>query len=263
MTESISKSYPNIIQSVGIVGFCLIVIILSIPVNHGLNKIIGYKASMLITEFLNIAIPFGVVFLSLKKRSKENSFSWSVNNKRIIPFVVLGTITLIIGIIQPLQSLIPKPDQMEKLLNNMGSQIDFWGFVLMVTVFPILEELLFRGIMLDGLLKRYSPLKSILVSSLLFGFIHLNPWDFMNVFALGLFSGWIYYKTNSVLPSILVHITMNLCAYIKTVLFDIDLINKDMVKFCGGIANFSIMILGSFFIFSICVAYLRIKAIDR
>lgn len=50
----------------------------------------------------------------------------------------------------------------------------------MVIAAPVLEELIFRGMMLEGLLKKYSPVTSIIISSILFGVAHLNPWAICN-----------------------------------------------------------------------------------
>ena len=81
--------------------------------------------------------------------------------------------------------------------------------VTVVVAAPVLEELLLRGIILDGLLKIYSPKKAIIWSALFFGFFHLNPWQFIPAFALGLFMGWIYYRTRSLMTTIFIHFVAN------------------------------------------------------
>ena len=76
---------------------------------------------------------------------------------------------LLFGVITPIDSLIPMPEILKKALLDLAGQNGIFSFLLIVIAAPILEELLFRGIILDGLLKNYSPLKSILISSFLFG----------------------------------------------------------------------------------------------
>src|SRR5690606_30966839 len=78
---------------------------------------------------------------------------------------------------------------------------------------PILEEVIMRGIILDGLLKRYSPVRSILFSSFLFGLLHLNPWQMVSAMVIGIFAGWVYYRTRSLALPILIHATNNLSAF--------------------------------------------------
>ncbi|MCS3736592.1 CPBP family intramembrane glutamic endopeptidase [Mucilaginibacter dorajii] len=72
-----------------------------------------------------------------------------------------------------------------------------------------MEELLCRGIVLGGLLKNYPPYKAILISALFFALIHLNPWQALPAFFSGLFLGWIFYKTKSVIPGMIIHATNN------------------------------------------------------
>ena len=99
------------------------------------------------------------------------------------------------------------------------------GYPLSVTLFlaPIYEELIFRGWVLGGLLKDFSPNKAIIISSILFGIWHVK-----NVFWLG--SGHLAYqivytmlivgpvlayvtlKTKTVYPAIILHYLNNLLA---------------------------------------------------
>jgi membrane protease YdiL (CAAX protease family) len=74
----------------------------------------------------------------------------------------------------------------------------WWGTTLGVVVAaPFTEEVLFRGLILRGFLQRYSVTKSIWISALLFGLLHLNPWQFIYSTLLGLLLGWLYLHTRS------------------------------------------------------------------
>jgi membrane protease YdiL (CAAX protease family) len=64
----------------------------------------------------------------------------------------------------------------------------------------------FRGIIQKGLInKGVKPAKAIIFSALAFGIFHLNPWQTVNAFLLGLVLGVVYYKTKSLLMPILLH----------------------------------------------------------
>ena len=89
-----------------------------------------------------------------------------------------------------------------------------YSFITIVIAAPILEELIFRGIILNGLLKSNSPLKSIIISSLLFGLVHLNPWQFIGASILGSLSGWVYFKTNKLTLPIIIHMTNNFLGFL-------------------------------------------------
>ena len=87
---------------------------------------------------------------------------------------------------------------------------------LLVSIPSMFEEVVFRGILLTVFLQRYSSRKSIVFSSLAFGLIHaLNLlmgreliWVIGQVvwaFSIGLFYGYVFVKTQSLIPSMIVH----------------------------------------------------------
>ena len=80
-----------------------------------------------------------------------------------------------------------------------------------VVLLPIAEELFFRSYIQNGLQKNYKPLVSIGVSSLLFTLLHLpNLHHTYLVFFGGLISAVLYFKSKSITPSIIFHITWNI-----------------------------------------------------
>jgi membrane protease YdiL (CAAX protease family) len=252
------SNYPNILQSFGITGIVILGMLLLIPVNLTLNNMIGKEASMLLYYLLAIGIPFGIVYSIRKGKTKINSFNVTLGNKRIIPVIAICSIALLFGIASPIGSLIPMPESIKKAFMAFGSQTGIFAFILMVIAAPILEELIFRGIILDGLLRIYSPIKSILVSSFLFGLVHLNPWQFVTGLIVGIFSGWVYYKTRSLLPSIIIHAAANLSGFGMRLILDIDSsMDKSLVESYGGLTYLILTILGSIVIVSTCIYYLN------
>lgn len=91
---------------------------------------------------------------------------------------------------------------------------------------PITEELFFRNYLLRRLLEKNKPIKAIIISSLLFAFIHIPFvslfFEFMDFsfhhayIALfgGLIAGISFYKSKSIVPSIIFHVFWNLTSYI-------------------------------------------------
>jgi uncharacterized protein len=75
----------------------------------------------------------------------------------------------------------------------------------LILVAPVLEELLFRGIILRGLLSRYKPWQAILASALIFGAAHMNLYQFVGAGLMGLVLGWLYLRFRSTFPCILLH----------------------------------------------------------
>jgi hypothetical protein len=90
-------------------------------------------------------------------------------------------------------------------------------FLFSVIFFPLLSEILYRGIILKGMLRKYAPLKAIVLSSLLYA-CFWNPYYFGTTFLLGLFCGWLFYQTQSLLPSLAVQMTVGLLNFMGVLL---------------------------------------------
>ena len=82
--------------------------------------------------------------------------------------------------------------------------------LLLFAVTPaICEELLFRGVILRGLLSRMSPSAAILTSAALFGIFHIELYRLLPTAMLGVMLGFIAWKSGSVGPSMLAHFLNN------------------------------------------------------
>ena len=79
---------------------------------------------------------------------------------------------------------------------------------------PIVEELVFRGFVLDLASEAYGKWTSIIISSVLFALIHLNAISVVNAFFGGLIYGYVRIKTDSLWPSIFLHSAWNAHLYI-------------------------------------------------
>jgi uncharacterized protein len=257
-TDKLITSYPGIGQSIGITALNIIMAILIIKVQPTINLLVGKEASLLVCELLIVGIPLFIAYLIRRRLTNNNSFNLRMENIRIIPYIIIGSVVLLIGIASPIGNLIPMPESLEKYFMDFGSQTGIFTFLLFVIAAPILEELLFRGIILEGLLGRYSPLISIILSSLLFGLSHMNPWSSINGFVIGSFSGWVYFKTRSVLPSIIIHASANFCGIVIRYFIDINsLMNDSLNKIFGGTSNLILSVVLSIIIATLCILFLN------
>lgn len=258
-----ANSFPNIIQSVVITGAVILGMLTVWPMKLWLNNYLSKEASMLIGYVLAFGVPFLFFHLFKKNQTGRSSFNLNIENKRIIPFLIVGSIVLLFGISSPIGGLIPMPEEIKKSFIQLVGQKGFCTFILMVIAAPVLEELIFRGIILEGLLKRYSPFISILISSLLFGIAHFNPWQFVTGLMIGIFSGWVYYKTRSLMPSIIIHAAANFWGFMRRYFTDFDsVMNQDFLESYGGLTNLMLLIFGSLIVISICIYYLK-KEFDK
>jgi len=69
---------------------------------------------------------------------------------------------------------------------------------------------------LRGLLTRMKPAWAIVISALFFALIHMNPWQALNAFIIGVVMGYLYYKTGSLLLTMLIHFVNNGLAVVMT-----------------------------------------------
>lgn len=248
MYETSETTYPNVSQSFGIMGLTILSTLIFSPI-AALKPVIGKELALLITYVLSFSAAFILFYFIRKKKTGISTFNLSLKNYKIIPLAILGILALGIGVTDPLVSLIPMPDLIKKIFIDALGNPDIYTFITIVIAAPILEELIFRGIILDGLLKRYSPMKSILISSLIFGIVHMNPWQFIGAMILGSFLGWIYYKTKSIIPSIIMHSVNNLVGFLSIAILGKENIDTSLVQLAGGAVNATLIIVGSIVIF--------------
>ncbi len=153
----------------------------------------------------------------LKKRWKI-----SFDNKLFIPkwyiviLVVIFSLSVEIINITLLDSVINVSALLNGLLNTIEISTPIIDSALAIRVIyailitPIIEELFFRGVILEFLRRHYSFSHSLLLSAFLFALVHFNLEAFLSLFVTGLIFGFIYLSTNSLSLCILSHLVINL-----------------------------------------------------
>ncbi len=218
------------------------------------SKISSYLKSILILiifMILNLAISFSIQFLLHTNQITMNNFKLLLSLNFIIPTIIIYLIFFrkikvyyylqnniffyiiiillsfsiqIIGTIIEIWSMsfIPDPyknyyEQLKELLypDNLIDLI--FTLVSVGLIAPICEELLFRGFLLDYLLRYNNFLISNIFQSILFGIAHMNPFQLLYAIPIGFLFGWFYYKTKNFLIPILLHIATNTISVILSV----------------------------------------------
>lgn len=146
--------------------------------------------------------------------SNQNS-ELSVITITVVPIVmvVIGFHLLVSNYFNFYYTFFPNETDATKNLTLMMNS-GFLGFISVCLVAPVVEEVLFRGIILRGLLGNYNKASALLFSSVLFSLFHINPDQLFHTFVCGLFLGWLYIATFSLWTSVLAHILFNIVAYI-------------------------------------------------
>ncbi len=153
---------------------------------------------------------------------------------------------------------IPVPDWFWELFNNIFEN-DYGmlgAYMKVVIIAPIVEELIFRGVIMHGLMKNYHNLIAIFVSALLFALFHLNPWQFPATFMLGLLLGWIMVITRNIFACIAGHAINNLLVLLSMQYaeqinqFPLFLLEREeQMKIYYLVASFSIALIALFHVF--------------
>ena len=100
-------------------------------------------------------------------------------------------------------------NEVDSVLVTLVKENPLWLNLVIIALLPaVVEEFIFRGLILNGY-KRRNPLMAIVLSSLLFGLMHMNLNQFSYAFVIGLIFAFLAYATGSLLPSILGHFIIN------------------------------------------------------
>lgn len=128
-------------------------------------------------------------------------------------FFVLAAIAMLAltVVIEPTTAFIPMPDSIKAVFEKAFIDSPLWDMILSTCILaPLLEEFLCRGMMLRGMLAhRITPWKAIAWSAFLFAFMHMNPWQSIPAFLIGLFLGWVYWRTHCLWATIFLHCLNN------------------------------------------------------
>jgi membrane protease YdiL (CAAX protease family) len=120
----------------------------------------------------------------------------SVLVARAAPELTLGTLDTISGAVR-------------------GDLVDAVLVGLAVALAPaVCEELVFRGLLLRAFTHRLGPATGVLLSSMLFGLIHVDPPQAAGALVLGLVLGWVTYRAGSLWPAMAAHAANNALAVV-------------------------------------------------
>lgn len=183
------------------------VILVSVILNLIINGNFSYSADGTIVPALLSSMLLMGYYLWRQGYISSDRRVWSPISNTYLFLSVAVCLTSIV-ILDYVMSLLPwLPNLMEITFDLL--QANWLGIIGIAVLGPILEELLFRGAITRVLLKKYNPRKAIILSALVFGIFHINPAQVVVATLIGLLLGWIYYKTASLIPCILIHIINN------------------------------------------------------
>lgn len=140
-------------------------------------------------------------------KAGDNNKIWHYNGK--FPVVVDYLVFFGIFLLEPLLSLMPE------VPNVYGRGA--WAIVTVVVMAPLFEEVIFRGVLLESTRVRYGVVAAWLLSSAIFGIVHVHPTVVVNAFVMGLVLAFIYLRTDSLWSAIILHAINNGIAYLALI----------------------------------------------
>lgn len=111
----------------------------------------------------------------------------------------------------------PVPQDVKQMLDNAAPSLRIGLTLLVISLGPLVEELLFRGVLLSALLRHVRTGWAIALSAALFALIHLPDLSFLwyglpNLALLGAAVAWLRLRAGSIWPAVLAHAINNLFA---------------------------------------------------
>lgn len=217
-TESVQQpkvNYPTALHLLALLGvffaatvvaaFCLPMLEAQPSVSRGLAVFVTYVFQFGVT----------ILFALWQKVHYNHTFKGLLrfSLRKATPTLTLWGVLAVSAtgiVIEPLLNLFPQSyfDQLSSIMGSGG-----WMMLTAVVAAPILEEVLFRGIVQESLTQRKGAVSGILIASTLFAVIHINPPQVVNAFFVAVIMGFIYYKTESLVPVIFIHAVNNTLAY--------------------------------------------------
>jgi len=201
--------------------FCVMKIILAAGLLNFNSQTLDIVYTMIVQLGILILVPFTLYLLIQKPKkitSKVMSNDFGLRKtclKVIMISIVLGIIVFIINIgvssmFSGILSYIGYQNPFISSADSVDSSLaKFFLQIFLVALLPSLgEEFLHRGFLINGI-KNIGPKRAILISGLLFGFLHFNINQFFYATILGIIIGFVGVVSKSIIPCIIIHFTNN------------------------------------------------------
>lgn len=158
---------------------------------------------------ISMLFSIAVLWLYIRLRGGRRAITIRHSASGFNPSVVLvGVVWLLAAqiMLEPLMTILPPSE-------GRGLGRGAWAcFTAMVSA-PIMEELLCRGLIYETLHRRWGRIISIIVSSFLFGLMHVESATAIVAILAGAIFGVIYVRTSSLYTTIIIHSINNAMAF--------------------------------------------------
>lgn len=160
-------------------------------------------------------IGFPVFYFMIKglpegeKREDKKLGVWEIVKFCFISYSLMYIFNFLTNIFIILISIFKGSEVVNPLQNIIEGSSLILTLIFVGILSPIIEEMMFRGIMLNKL-RRYGDKVAIVTTALLFGLFHANFSQFFYATVLGLIFAYVTLKTGTIKYSIILHIFVNM-----------------------------------------------------
>ena len=188
---------------------------------------------------------FWLIILLSKTSIKERLDLNPIPINEVWTLLILGITANIF--ISYIISFLPIPDnwlqEYDKALNVLGDKITFVQIISVVIFAPVLEEVLYRGLIMKSLQSGLPKIAALFIQALLFGVMHGQLLWICYATVLGVLLGVIKFKYNSLYACILMHLSFNSTSYLLKPFYDRidDNIYIEILLFAASFAIFVLM----------------------
>ena len=173
----------------------------------------------IINQLSCLAFIVGADFRNLRQKSSEwKKFSAIVISTLVGFFSVIFS-TFWVKLLVQIGVEHDKQEMVSLLVYEEGG-VQLITITFVVLIAPIVEELLFRGLLLPSLVENLDEGFAIVLTGLLFGLMHLESWTSVPpLIVFGILLGILRQRYNSVVPAIIAHFINNLVVVCSLMLF--------------------------------------------
>ena len=145
-------------------------------------------------------------------------FGWVLGGGSLALLVVTA-FNLVYSVFMMLVGLGP-PESSMRVMDELARSIQAGPLQMLVTILlivvvaPVVEEAIFRGVVLNGLASRFGAWPAIAVTSVVFAAVHLDLWRSVPLAFLGAVLGALAWWTRSIWPAVLAHALVNGFAFL-------------------------------------------------
>ena len=118
-------------------------------------------------------------------------------------------VSIVTNVVVALSGIIELSDTYQELSNYIYTGNVLFEIFTAGIVVPIVEELIYRGVIMKNFNKLLGTWPALIISSLIFGAMHMNLVQFMYATILGFAMGFVYIRYRSIVAPILFHMAAN------------------------------------------------------